>query len=301
MPADDLNYKVALNAGAKRLAAGELRKAEEQFRHAIKRCSECAGGYRGLAKVFVDQEDGVAALETLRDGAQTLARLGNRAEAIELLRDAVRLSLVDLAVHRRLAAALANAGDEEGAVDEYARFVGLLADRGDVDRARLELAYGRATLGESPGLVELSRRLGVPPPVAPSPVAAAAPARPPVAETAPAPARPAEPLNAREQALWLDEHAQSLLAQGSERAVPVALEAARALLETGLRTAATDLLLQVVSRGLPDREAQRLLVDVLRGLGRADLARDKCLLLARALRLDGREDLAVEMERLGAA
>lgn len=295
MPADDLNYRVALNAGAKRLAAGHLSKAEEQFRYAIKRCAECGGGYRGLAKVFTEREDSAVALETLRDGAQTLARLGNRAEAIELLRDAVRLSPEDLAVHRRLAAALANAGEEVGAVDEYARFVGVLAERGDLPRARLELAYGRETLGDHPGLAELGRRLGV----AASAATPASAAPPPAAGPAPLP--PAPRLDPREQALLLDEHAQALLAQGSERAVPVALEAARALLATGLRAAATDLLLQVVSGGLPDREAQRLLVDLLRGLGRADLARDKCVLLAQALRLDGREDLAAEMERLGTA
>jgi hypothetical protein len=104
----------------------------------------------------------------------------------------------------------------------------------------------------------------------------------------------------RERALALEADAQGLLARRDPRAAHVALEAARALLGEGLQLAAADILLQVVALGIPDRDAQRLLVDVARALGRHELARDKCALLAEALRLDGRPDAAAEIERLAA-
>src|SRR5438067_25017 len=83
VPRDDIHYKVAITEGAKQLEAGELRKAESHFRFAVKRCAECAGGYRGLAKVFIELDDRARALEILREGAQSLARSNNRGEAIE--------------------------------------------------------------------------------------------------------------------------------------------------------------------------------------------------------------------------
>src|SRR5919108_3604299 len=137
MPRDDIHYKVAISEGAKQLEAGQLKKAESQFRLAVKRCPECAGGYRGLAKVFIELDDRNAALEVLRDGAQSLARSNNRADAIELLRDGVRLAPEDRTMHRRYAAALANAGSESDAVAEYGRFVDLALAKNDVERARL--------------------------------------------------------------------------------------------------------------------------------------------------------------------
>ena len=56
----------------------------------------------------------------------------------------------------------------------------------------------------------------------------------------------------------------------------------------------------MVAAGMTDRDAQRLLVDVARSLGRGEIAKDKCALLAQALRLDGRADAATEVERLAA-
>ena len=49
------------------------------------------------------------------------------------------------------------------------------------------------------------------------------------------------------------------------------------------------------------QDAQRLLVDVVRTLGKRDVAKAKCQLLVQALRLDGREDLAAEVEQLALA
>ena len=42
-------------------------------------------------------------------------------------------------------------------------------------------------------------------------------------------------------------------------------------------------------------------VDVVRTLGKRDVAKAKCHLLVQALRLDGREDLAAEVEQLALA
>lgn len=315
MPRDDINYKVAISAGAKELAAGQLKKAEEQFRFAIKRCGECGGGYRGLAKVFVELEERTQALDTLREGAQTLARAGNRAEAIELLRDAVRLAPDDLALHRRYAAALANAGNDTGAVEEYDRFISTALARDDVERARIEIAYARETLGMLEGLVAIDQRVAdrmpraAPAAAAPAPQPAAARSaqpEPPAAPQASVAYQPFEDLvksvvtDPRERALLLEARSQELLSRGDPQAATVALEAARALLGVGLHNAAGDLLLHVVATGVTDRDAQRLLVDVAKMLGRGEIARDKCLLLAQALRLDGRPDAATEVERLAA-
>lgn len=321
MPRDDINYKVAISAGAKELEAGQLKRAEEQFRFAVKRCADCGGGYRGLAKVFVELEDRVAALDVLREGAQTLARANNRAEAIELLRDAVRLAPDDLSVHRRYAAALANASDHEAAVTEYDRFVSLAIARGDMERARIEVAYARETLGDADGLGAVEQRLkdGVvrPAPAEPPAATVAAEPAPAAATKTPAPEASAPPQavvahqpfeellrgappEPRERALLLESRAQELVARADARFAAAALEAARALLGEGLQHAAADLLLQVVATGNADRDAQRLLVDVAKTLGRGEIARDKCALLAEALRLDGRPDDATEVERLAA-
>ncbi len=303
MPRDDINYKVAMSTGAKELAAGQLRKAEEQFRFAVKRCPECAGGYRGLAKVFVELEDQPSALEALRDGAQALARAGDRDEAIELLRDAVRLAPDDLTLHRRYAAALANAGNEYAAVDEYDRYVSLAVGRGAVDRARIEVSYAREALGDLPSLRFIEDRIPGPVParVAPQPTA---PVSEPMPQTSVSDQAFEElvrrAVDPRERALLLEARAQELLARRDPLAATIAVEAARALIGLGLQHAAADLLLQVVATGISGRDAQRLLVDVARTLGRGEIARDKCLLLAEALRLEGRPDAATEVERLAA-
>ncbi|MEK6619629.1 MAG: hypothetical protein AABZ26_01500, partial [Chloroflexota bacterium] len=102
----DFNYKVALASGLRSLQAGRLRQAEEQFRYLVSKFPRADGGYRGLAKVFVELGDRPAAVGTLRDGAAALAKAGERPAAIDLLREAVTLDPLDLAAHRRLAAAL---------------------------------------------------------------------------------------------------------------------------------------------------------------------------------------------------
>jgi len=69
----------------------------------------------------------------------------------------------------------------------------------------------------------------------------------------------------------------------------------------GRNDAASDLLLQLIASGVADHDAQRLLVDVVRTLGKRDVAKAKCQLLVQALRLDGRDDLAAEVEQLALA
>src|SRR2546425_2464978 len=321
MPRDDIHYKVAISEGAKQLEAGELRKAESHFRFAVKRCAECAGGYRGLAKVFIELDDRATALAILREGAQSLARSNNRTEAIELLRDAVRLAPDDRTLHRRYAAALANAGNEAGAVIEYGRFIELALEKNDVGRARLELEYARETLVNAPGMAELADRLvadGTAADVAPRREAEVPVPRPSLAAVQdvavasdPPPKlvvahQPFEdlmrgaPPDPHQRALALESRAQELITRLDPTAAVAALEAARALLGEGMQHAAADLLLQMVAAGMTDRDAQRLLVDVARSLGRGEIAKDKCALLAQALRLDGRADAATEVERLAA-
>src|SRR5439155_801544 len=73
------------------------------------------------------------------------------------LREAVALDARDLSTHRRLAAALALAGDKEAAVQEYARFIRDLRDAGDVGRAKIEVAYAMGQLSDVPGVESLER------------------------------------------------------------------------------------------------------------------------------------------------
>ena len=95
----------------------------------------------------------------LLDGARTVSRDGNRVAAIALLWSAVAIAPTHLTAHRRLAAALANAGDRHAAADEYARFVEFALKARDVERARMELAYGLALLGPEPALTGAAARL----------------------------------------------------------------------------------------------------------------------------------------------
>lgn len=291
MPRGDLNFKLAIESGVRSLGAGQLRKAEEQFRFAIKRCPDCGAGYRGLAKVFIELDDRGTAHDVLHGGAQKLLRAGNRTEAIELLRDAARLAPSDLAAHRRLAASLANVGDEAAAASEHERFIALAFAQGDASRARLELAYAKEMLPDPSVLRALEERLAREGFIELAPEAAAEAA--PVA--APAPPLPADP---RERAQVLEARAQDLLTRLDPSASGAAVEAARALLEVGLQQAASDLLLQAISLGTPDRGVQRLLADVVSATGREEIARQKRLLLAEALRLDGDTGAAAELERL---
>ncbi|HEY8655206.1 MAG TPA: hypothetical protein VIN34_00530 [Candidatus Limnocylindria bacterium] len=366
-------------AAAQLLADGKLRQAEEAYRQLASRHGDVAA-YEGLARASAALEDVPAALLALRDGAVALTRGGDRVGATRLLAEAVALAPGDLAAHRRLAAAHANAGDIVSACDEYARFVDHVLADGDPRRAWLELTYGRETLGDSPALLRIADRLmpvGLPTATAPpAPAPAPAPARvstpssadlqrlvpaelpasrtrtddlprtrplseasaihlagastlthvevyePPVdlvARIAPrgrsepdSPAgRPAvdleallatlEPSGGPEQAAAVaDVRATVLIGARDPRATAATLDAARRLLALHKLQAASDLLLDFIGAGYSDREAQRLLIEVDCGLGRRDVARDKCRLLGAAYRLDGQAQTADDVERLAA-
>ena len=98
-----------------------------------------------------------------------------------------------------------------------------------------------------------------------------------------------------------EERAAHYLAAKDPRAAQAALIAARHFIADGRTNAASDLLLQLIASGLADHQAQRLLVDVVSSIGKRDVAKAKCALLAEALRLDGQAELAVEVERLAQA
>lgn len=161
---EDFNYKVALAEGLRSLRLGRLGPAEEQFRYLVSKFPRADGGYRGLAKVQVEQGDRRSAVSTLRDGAAALARSGERSIAIGLLREAVDLDPLDLSAHRRLAAALALAGETSAAADEHVRFIEAEVREGDPERARLEVRYALETVGDVARLRELADSLGAPPP-----------------------------------------------------------------------------------------------------------------------------------------
>jgi tetratricopeptide (TPR) repeat protein len=82
------------------------------------------------------------------------------------------------------------------------------------------------------------------------------------------------------------------------RATDAVLDAARRLLALGKLQSASDVLLDYIAHGFTDREAQRLLIEVNCALDRRDVAKEKCDLLSRAYRLDGRGDVAEDVERL---
>ena len=383
--------RLALDAAAKLLTSGKLRQAEEAYRQLAEKHGDGAA-YRGLAQTQVALEDGSAAILALRDGAAVLTRRGERGEAIELLTEAVSIAPGDLAAHRRLAAAHANAGDFVAACAEYERFVDYALADGDSRRAWLELTYARETLGDLPGLVRIVDRLmpGTPamPPrrqavavvsatsAAPLRVSPPVPAHPEVRRLVPADPAPQlivaddvprtrpvaaqsamvmadartvtsvdamdeppvdlmariaprskEAQRSASQAAWNARppvdielalasitpgptpetaaaaaavRATILIGARDGRATEAALDAARRLLSLHKLQAASDLLLDLIAAGYTDREAQRLLIEVDCGLGRRDVARDKCRLLGTAYRLDGRIDTADDVERLAA-
>ena len=82
------------------------------------------------------------------------------------------------------------------------------------------------------------------------------------------------------------------------RATDAALDAAQRLLALGKLQSASDVLLDLIAHGFADREAQRLLIEVDCALGRRDVAKEKCQLLGYAYRLDGRRDVAEDVDRL---
>lgn len=358
----DFNYKVALASGVRELQAGRLRQAEQQFGYLCSKFPDAPGGYRGLAKVRVEQADRPGALAALRDGAAKLAKAGEHGGVVSLLREALQLDPLDLAAHRRLASAHALAGEMDAVVNEYGRFARALSAT-DPAGAQRDVRYGLERQGALPGLVALAREIGIdvsalpvaPPPraVAPASAESAPPAStviPGVAprgrtdgatavdprlgmlgslgRSAPAPAEAAEPaaeapaaprawtpmppapqrervpeppLDAAEDPLEADLRAAEYIASNDPRAAQAALVAARHFIKDGRTNAASDLLLQLIASGLADHQAQRLLVDVVRSIGKRDVARAKCALLAEVLRLDGQAELAVEIERLAQA
>jgi len=160
-------------------------------------------------------------------------------------------------------------------------------------RARKEeptTADPRLEVLEAPPSAPIAREPIEPPPQAWAPMPAAQ------RERAPEPA-----LDAAEDPLEADMRAAEYIAKGDPRAAQAALVAARHFIANGHTNAASDLLLQLIASGLADHQAQRLLVDVVSSLGKRDVARAKCALLAEALRLDGQAELAVEVERLAGA
>ena len=82
------------------------------------------------------------------------------------------------------------------------------------------------------------------------------------------------------------------------RATEAALDAARRLFALGMLHSASDVLLDLIGHGFSEREAQRLLIEIDCALGRRDVAKEKCNLLGHAYRLDGRTDVAEDVERL---
>ena len=354
----DFNYKVALASGLKSLQGGRLRQAEEQFRYLVQHFPAADGGYRGLAKVLVEQEDRAAALRILLDGGAALAKAGERTSAIGLYKESVALDAHDLTAHRRLAAALTLAGETDEAAREYVRFITAALSAGDRERAKLEAAYAlerfpgsteiadaaRAAGAEAPAEAEPAEAAplssedrdalmrsafgGAPaaaPPVmptqsweTPAPAsweapaksdawAAPQPAPAPVAESwgAPAPAAAAatdgDGVASDADTATVEATAARYLAKRDPRGGEHALEAARRHIAEGRLHAASDLLLQLIAAGIVDHEAQRLLVDVTMSLGRKDVAKAKVQLLVEALRLDGRAELAAEVEQLAQA
>jgi len=358
----DFNYKIALASGLRELQAGRLRQAEQQFGYLCAKFPAAPGGYRGLAKVRMEQADRPGALTTLRDGAAKLAKAGEHSGVVALLNEALQLDPLDQGAHRRLAAAHALAGERDAAAQEYLRYA-RLSLYSDPGAAKREIVYGLESLGAVPELVALANEVGidtssVPPPPAPprstrpapeglpqggipglprrprkeEPVAPDSPLDVlPPAEPAPAVAEPLEPapprdewappsaeqreqalepalepapepaVNAAEDPMDADMRAAEYIAKGDPRAAQAALVAARHFIANGHTNAASDLLLQLIASGLADHQAQRLMVDVVSSLGKRDVARAKCALLAEALRLDGQDELAVEVERLAGA
>ncbi len=362
----DFNYKVALASGLKSLQGGRLRQAEEQFRYLVQHFPSADGGYRGLAKVLVEQEDRPAALRVLLDGGAALAKAGERSGAITLYKESASLDAQDLTAHRRLAAALALAGETDEAAREYVRYITNAIATGDSERAKMESAYALERFPGNGQILEVARGVGAQtsapsqtqsapissedrdalmrsafggmlPAPEPSLPAQSWEAPPPGSWETPAPPRndawqttapssgdpwqalpatadawaaPAQPATATTdgEAPPSDADAQTVeataaryLAKRDPRGGQHALEAARRHIAEGRLHAASDLLLQLIAAGIVDHEAQRLLVDVTMSLGRKDVAKAKVQLLVEALRLDGRAELAAEVEQLAQA
>src|SRR5712691_6290785 len=98
-------------------------------------------------------------LDALKDGAAMLIQAGNRVAALAVMWSAVAIAPTDLGAHRRLAAMLANAGDIDGAANEYARYIEFMLPLGDLGRATMELAYGAKVLGGHPALHDAAEKI----------------------------------------------------------------------------------------------------------------------------------------------
>jgi tetratricopeptide (TPR) repeat protein len=402
-------HRVASDSAGRLLASGRARHAEIAYQKLVDEHGDIEA-YCGLARAQAGLQDEGAALTTLRAGAAKFAQAGDRASAVVLLLEAVSIAPSDLAAHRRLAAALANQGDLPSAIREYARFVDVALAQQDTRRAWLELAYGRETLGDLPGLRAIvdrvaaasggaagptprtgevpqiiarsdlaSRAAAAKIPHLPSPVAMSRPAaltprpeppalrslgerlRPPEPQTRPSasqttvvlkgastvthaeqvdlggpadllaraglspngykpkpvvasvrPGRPARPPldleheikalvpkgNDMEAANTAATRAALLISMRDKRANDATLDAARRLLTLGKLQSASDLLLDYIAHGFVDRQAQRLLIEIDCAIGRRDTAKEKCHLLSYAYRLDGRADVAEDVERI---
>lgn len=461
----DRLHRTASDTAANHLASGRTAPAEAAYRQLIAKHGDI-DAYCGLARTQAAGQDVGGALTTLRDAAAKFAGRGDRASAVALLLEAVAIAPSDLAAHRRLAAALANQGDLPSAIREYGRFVDMALAQKDTRRAWLELAYGRETLGDLPGLRAIvdrvaaatggsagpAPRTGEVPPIiarselAPRPPAAKLPeppalrtpptprteppalrTEPPALRTEPSASRPAasvarpqpaaarptpnamppepptfrdepraarlepappvaapsshpfadrlhaaepktrpagspttvvlkgastvthvdlggpidllaraglspnghkpepaaapaplRPVRAPRPPLDMELEVKALVPKGNDldaaniaatratlligmrdkRASDATLDAARRLLTHGKLQSASDLLLDYIAHGFADREAQRLLIEVDCALGRRDTAKEKCHLLSQAYRLDGRTDVAEDVERI---
>src|SRR5437867_3253657 len=98
-------------------------------------------------------------LDALKDGAAMLTQAGNRVAALAVMWSAVAIAPTDLGAHRRLAAMLANAGDIDGAANEYARYIEFMLPIGDLGRATMELTYGAKVLGPHPALHDAAEKI----------------------------------------------------------------------------------------------------------------------------------------------
>jgi len=110
-----------------------------------------------------------------------------------------------------------------------------------------------------------------------------------------------EPLAPDADETAIEAAAARYLAKGDPRAGQAALAVTKRYIADGRMDAASDLLLQLIAANVAVHEAQRLLVDVARSLGKRDVAKAKVQLLVQALRLDGRTELAAEVEQLAQA
>ena len=164
----------------------------------------------------------------------------------------------------------------------------------DKDKQKDKDADAAPTPESDPRLAMLEVPTPPPAPAAPEAWAPQAPAPP--RERVPEPA-----LDATADPLEADMQAAEYIAKGDPRAAQTALIAARHFIANGHTHAASDLLLQLIASGLANHQAQRLLVEVVSSIGKRDVARAKCALLAEALRLDGQDELAMEVERLALA